>query len=135
MTDLFERFVVAVIDGVLGDRYAGTDVQELADRVAELARRGTTTRSELAAAAARLFLAVEREAHALEKLLAEDAAKKAKEAVREAKKPLYQPRRYRPCKVLPLIYRGDPNQAVLGDPPPGRSALDQRNQRKETSHV
>lgn len=131
MTDVFERFVAALVDGVLAGRYVGTEVQALADNAAELVARRTSTRPELSAALTQLFLAVEREARAFEELQAQDAAEKVAKAEREAKKHTYQPRRYKPCKVLPPIYRGDPNKAILGDPPPGRSALDQKRLTQE----
>ncbi|WP_029056989.1 hypothetical protein [Stappia stellulata] len=141
--DLVDEIVDAVFDGTRQDTPATIAAKEVAAQL----MTGQTRRADLVAAIARLVhavnleLAYREEMQALyggpsleEQLAAEPAPPPAPQPSSPPPKPAAKPpreaifRRYREVPVFhPPAGRGDPNQTLLGDPAPGRSALDQRN--------
>ncbi|SDU09026.1 hypothetical protein [Stappia sp. ES.058] len=145
--DLVDEIVDAVFDGTRQDTPAAIAAKEVAAQI----MTGQTRRADLVAAIARLVhavnleLAYREEMRALhsgpsleEQLAAEPAPTPAHVSApppsHPEPKPTPRPLRdaiFRRYREVPIVHapagRGDPNQTLLGDPAPGRSALDQRN--------
>lgn len=147
--DLVDEIVDAVFDGTRDD----TPATIAAKAFAALVSTGQTGRAGLVDAIARLIhavnleLAYREEMRALyggssleEQLAAEPTPEPVPEpqppspAPKPAPKPTPRPSReaiFRRYREAPVVHapagRSDPNRTLLGDPAPGRSALDQRN--------
>ncbi|MCA1242967.1 hypothetical protein LC092_11000 [Stappia stellulata] len=143
--DLVDEIVDAVFDGTRDDTPASIAAKEVAAQI----MTGQTRRADLVAAIARLIhavnleLAYREEMQALyggpsleEQLAAEPAPEPVPAPQQSISKPKPAPkptreaifRRYREVLIVQApAGRGDPNHTLLGDPAPGRSALDQRN--------
>lgn len=134
--DLVDEILDAVFEGRRDDTPATIAAKEVAAQILT----GQTARADLVAAIARLIRAVNlelayraemRERHGTpsleEQLAAEPAPAPAPPLVtRPPREAIF--RRYRQVPLMPpAAPRGDPNISLLGDPEPGRSALDQRN--------
>lgn len=144
--DLVDEIVDAVFDGTRDDTPASIAAKEVAARI----MTGQTRRADLVAAIARLIHAVNlelvyrEELRALhgglsleEQLAAEPAPTPARVSApppsHPEPKPAPRPPReaiFRRYREVPVVHapagRSDPNRTLLGDPAPGRSALDQR---------
>lgn len=145
--DLVDDIVDAVFDGTRDDTPASIAAKEVAAQI----MTGQTRRADLVAAIARLIhavnleLAYREDMRALyggpsleEQLAAEPAPEPVPEPtpppeVSAPRQPTKPPRAaiFRRYREVPVVHaparRGDPNHTLLGDPAPGRSALDQRN--------
>ncbi|MBC2858754.1 hypothetical protein [Stappia sp. 28M-7] len=124
--DLVDEILAAVFDGSGVDTPASVAAAEVAARLLS----GGTSRPDLVRSISRLIVAIDVELRQREALRSE-AAERPQPAPATAPKAPQAPfgRRWRVSPLLDhlLTSQPDPTSNLMGDPAPGRSALDQRH--------